>query len=64
MVSSVNTVYLDSESNFCYGPSNWEIVPVKINESISLNRFKKEIINRVPRNLLRKEYVSGVGFLP
>ena len=44
-----------------------KIVPLKINEFISLNSFKKEIINCVPQNCpsrLCEQYVSGVGFLP
>ena len=48
-------------------PNIREIVPVKINEFISLNSFKKEIRNWVLQNCpcrFRKQYISGVGFLP
>ena len=44
-----------------------EIVPVKINEFISLNSFEKEIGNQVPRNCpfsIRKQYINGVDFHP
>ena len=47
-------------------PKNWEVVPVKLNEFISLNSFKKEIRNCVPQNYpwrLRKQYISGAGCL-
>ena len=42
------------------------MAPVKINEFIALNSFKKEIRNWVPQNCpwrLRKQYISGVGFI-
>ena len=47
-----------------------KIVPVKINEFISLKRFKKKkkkIRNCVPKNypwMLCKQYLSGAGFRP
>ena len=49
------------------GPKNSEIVPVKINELISLNSSKREIRNCLPQNYpcrLRKQYISAAGFLP
>ena len=42
------------------------MAPVKINKFIALNSFKKEIRNWVPQNCpwrLRKQYISGVGFI-
>ena len=42
------------------------MAPVKINEFISLNSFKKEIRNWVPQNCLwrfRRQYIGGVGFI-
>ena len=61
----VNTVYHGSERTSYLGLKHWEIVPVKTNEFISLNSFKKEIRNWIPQNCpcsLCKQYVSGVGF--
>ena len=66
-ISYVNTVYHVSESTSYKGPKSWEIGPVKTNESISLNSFINEIRIWVPQNCpcrLRKQYMSGVSFLP
>ena len=45
----VKSVYHGSKSTTYYGPTYWEIVSVKINEFISLNSFKIEIRNWVPK---------------
>ena len=62
----MSTVCHSSESSSYLGLKNWEIVPVKINKSIFLNSFKKEIRNCVPQNYpwrLRKQYIGGAGCL-
>ena len=49
------------------GPKKWEIVPVKVNELISLSSSKQEIRNSVPQNYpwrFYKQYISAASFLP
>ena len=65
-IPSVNTVCHGSESTSCQGSKNWEFVPVKINEFISLSSFEKEIRNYVPQSYpwrLRKQYISAADCL-
>ena len=64
-IPSVNTVFHGSEDTSYQDPKNREIVPVKINEFISLNNAKKEIRNWVPQNCPcrhRKQYLIDVVF--
>ena len=64
-IPSVNTVFHGSENTSYQDPKNREIVPVKINEFISLNNAKKEIRNWVPQNCPcrhRKQYLIDVVF--
>ena len=64
-IRSVKSVYHVSESISYLGPKIWEIVPVKIKETNSLNSLKIEIRKWVLQSCpcrLCKQYISGVGF--
>ena len=62
---NAKSVYHGSESISYLRPKIWEIIPVKIKETNSLNSFKIEIRKWVPQSYpcrLCKQYTSGVGF--
>ena len=65
--AKVNTVYKGDNSLRIYGPKVWdEMLPEKLKECPSLNKFKNMIKSWVPENCpcrLCKHYVQGLGFI-
>ena len=60
------TVYHGTEIISYLAPKMWDIVPIEMENTQSLNSFKKSIRKWVPNNCpcrLCKSYVDGVGFL-
>ena len=62
----VHSVYHGTESLSFLGPEIWDLVPVKLKQSESLDSFKLKIKNWVPFECpcrLYKTYIQQVGFL-
>ena len=62
----VHSVYHGTESLSFLGPKIWDLVPVKLKQSESLDSFKLKIKNWVPFECpcrLYKTYIQQVGFL-
>ena len=60
------TFYHGTECISYLGPKIWNIVPIELKNTQSLNSFKKSIRKWIPNSCpcrLCKSYVDGVGFL-
>ena len=62
----VDSVYHGTESLLFLGPKIWDLVPVELKQSESLDSFKSKIKNWMPFECpcrLCKTYIQHVGFL-
>ena len=65
-IPNVRSVFHRCESISYLRPKIWDIVPLELNELISVAAFKKGIKERKPKNWLHrlyKKYVSNLGFI-
>ena len=62
----MHSLYHGTESLSFLGPKIWNLVPMKLKQSDSLDSFKLKIKNWVPfecLSRLRKTYIQQLGFL-
>ena len=65
-LKNIKTVRYGTESLSFLGPKIWELVPLEIKSSQSLEEFKKKIKSWIPENCpcgLYKTYLHHVGFM-
>ena len=65
-LENVKTVRYGTESLSFLGPKIWELVPLEIKSSHSLEEFKKKIKSWIPENCpcrLCKTYLHHIGFI-
>ena len=65
-LKNIKTVHYGTESLSFLGPKIWELVPLEIKSSQSLEEFKKKIKSWIPENCpcgLYKTYLHHVGFM-
>ena len=65
-LENVKTAHYDTESLSFLGLKNWELVPLEIKSSHSLEEFKKKIKSWIPEycpSKLCKTYLHCIGFI-
>ena len=65
-IPEINTVSFGENSLRYLGPKIWNILPQKLKDIDSLNKFKIEIKTWIPSNCpcrICKVYISGIGFI-
>ena len=65
-LENIKTAHYDTESLSLLGPKNWELVPLEIKSSHSLEEFKKKIKSWISENCpckLCKTYLHYIGFI-
>ena len=65
-LENIKTLHYATESLSFLGPEIWELVPLEIKSSRSLEEFKKKIKSWIPENCscrLYKTYLHHIGFI-